>query len=189
MQRSASCLSFPASPREILNRTSEGFGTRDYRDSRCHARSVIANDQLPPRALNLRNIGHRAKRICCWIGNHEVRQTLERRPMATHSALTKGAWIEGDRLESLRQTLALAAPHESGSGTSPTYGYLVCGTVERRFRPFPICQAYDAAALKADVHTLGARRRVRCVSVGGELPKRAVQKSRFLHSPSAAFTP
>jgi hypothetical protein len=30
--------------------------------------------------------------------------------MATHSALTKGAWIEGDRLESLRKTLVLAAP-------------------------------------------------------------------------------
>jgi hypothetical protein len=96
--------------------------------------------------------------------------------MAMHGALTKGAWIEGDRLESLRKTLVLAAPHESGSGTSPTRGHLVCGTVGRRVRPFPMCQAFDAAALKADVHTLGARRRVRCGSVGGELPKRAVQK-------------
>jgi hypothetical protein len=32
-QRSACYLSFPASLREILNRTSEGFGMRDYRDA------------------------------------------------------------------------------------------------------------------------------------------------------------
>jgi hypothetical protein len=55
---------------------------------------MIANDHLAPRALNPRSIGCRAKRICCRIGDHEVRQALERRPMATHSTLTKGAWIE-----------------------------------------------------------------------------------------------
>jgi hypothetical protein len=32
-QRSASCLSFPGSLREILNRTSDGFGMRDNRDA------------------------------------------------------------------------------------------------------------------------------------------------------------
>jgi hypothetical protein len=39
--------------REILNRTTEGFGTRDYRDA-VDRLGQIANDQIVPRALNPR---------------------------------------------------------------------------------------------------------------------------------------